>query len=763
MGRYSSKPVGLAGLWLTVAICPLFFPAGAVATHSQYESVPAAAGLAGLSNDGSRMVITSSQQLSSADTDSQPDIYVRVAPDSTPVLLSTGSMGGNGAYPAYFGTMSEDARHVFFVTPEELVSADTDSSFDLYESFDGTTTLVSIGPTGGNGPYLASDFIHASADGTHVFFVTMESLVTEDQDTRQDLYERAGGVTRLVTTGPDGGNGPFDANCELQDDHSGSYWRCPFWVSRDGSAAVFPTKEALVAADTDTRWDFYKRSGGTTTLVSTGPNGGNGPYQMCGTAFPYCTPLLSADGSRVFFQTTEPLVSADTDTGCPDGFGGLTTCQDVYERSGGTTTLISTGPNGGNGSYHAELNAASEDGDRVLFSTSESLVAGDSNGQSDIYERRGGTTTQISKGPTGSGSSVFQKASFDGAHVLFTSSQRLTSADTDSAGDLYEWFNGTLTSLSSGPSLGNNNSYECCEPVSMSRNGEWVFFRTAEPLLSEDNDSCYGGPCPDIYESHGGALSIVTPDSVGWPVYVPYVSDDGGTIAYTTNSPYSTTTYRVRIGGTPSPSGYARPIAATSAIVRLVPAFKTCSSSNTTHAAPLAAPSCSPPQQASDYLTVGTPDSNFQPANMTGYLKLKVVGETPVNPANGDQADVQVTSQITDVRRKSDLGDYTGDLSYVIGLRITDRENGADLNQPATVVDVPLRIPHISCSATGDVSGSTCATSTTLDALMPGFVTERKRSVWELAQVQVFDGGADGDADTTGDNTLFLTQGLYAP
>jgi hypothetical protein len=27
----------------------------------------------------------------------------------------------------------------------------------------------------------------------------------------------------------------------------------------------------------------------------------------------------------------------------------------------------------------------------------------------------------------------------------------------------------------------------------------------------------------------------------------------------------------------------------------------------------------------------------------------------------------------------------------------------------------------------------------------------------------VFDGGADGDADTTGDNTLFAVQGAFTP
>ena len=36
---------------------------------------------------------------------------------------------------------------------------------------------------------------------------------------------------------------------------------------------------------------------------------------------------------------------------------------------------------------------------------------------------------------------------------------------------------------------------------------------------------------------------------------------------------------------------------------------------------------------------------------------------------------------------------------------------------------------------------------------------ESERAVWELGEVDVFDGGADGQAATLGDNTLFARQG----
>jgi len=51
---------------------------------------------------------------------------------------------------------------------------------------------------------------------------------------------------------------------------------------------------------------------------------------------------------------------------------------------------------------------------------------------------------------------------------------------------------------------------------------------------------------------------------------------------------------------------------------------------------------------------------------------------------------------------------------------------------------------------------------TTANALFPGVVSAGKRSVWQLGPVEVYDGGTDGVASTDG-NTLFLTQGVFAP
>ena len=214
----------------------------------------------------------------------------------------------------------------------------------------------------------------------------------------------------------------------------------------------------------------------------------------------------------------------------------------------------------------------------------------------------------------------------------------------------------------------------------------------------------------------------------------------------------------------PLDTGYARPKGATPVNVRFVPAYDQCSGASppgSTHGPPLAVPSCQPPRQSSLYLTMGTGDSNGKASQFLGGLSVKQI----CNPAcsnPGDQADVKLDAQLTDVRNVPDLTDYLGELQVNVILRMTDRTNGAGGTEPGTAVDVPFSFA-VPCSGDLDTTiGSTCNVSTTADAVIPGIVPEGKRAVWGLGQVEVYDGGPDGVAATS-DNTLFAVQGLFAP
>jgi hypothetical protein len=220
------------------------------------------------------------------------------------------------------------------------------------------------------------------------------------------------------------------------------------------------------------------------------------------------------------------------------------------------------------------------------------------------------------------------------------------------------------------------------------------------------------------------------------------------------DSPDYEVTYTVRR------AGYPRPLGATPARAALVVAYDECTSPNRTHGSPLAVGSCSPPVQTSGQLTVGTLDANGKPANSVGVVRYDVVNGDPGTPVN--ESDVRLQLSLTDVRNRGSLSDYTGELLARNTIRITDRASGPSGGEAATTADTPLSFA-VPCAATaGTGIGSVCATATTVNSLMPGAVQESQSAIWQLGEVQVFDGGPDGDA-ATDPNTLFADQGFFVP
>jgi len=220
-------------------------------------------------------------------------------------------------------------------------------------------------------------------------------------------------------------------------------------------------------------------------------------------------------------------------------------------------------------------------------------------------------------------------------------------------------------------------------------------------------------------------------------------------------------------------ASHPRPKSATPLSASMVPAFNECTTPNRTHGPPLAFPSCNPPVQTSQSLTIGSPDANGAAANSASVIKIKVIVGVPGPP---DDSDVSIVANGTDVRCKAgvatcgsanaaDGADYTGEVQGDAQIRITDHFNavapggGTD---PATVVDIPFPVTT-SCTATANTAiGSTCAVTTSANAVVPGAVKDGKRAVVEIGQLQIFDGGPDGQAATT-PNTLFAVQGIFIP
>jgi hypothetical protein len=213
-------------------------------------------------------------------------------------------------------------------------------------------------------------------------------------------------------------------------------------------------------------------------------------------------------------------------------------------------------------------------------------------------------------------------------------------------------------------------------------------------------------------------------------------------------------------------ASHPRPRGATPIRVSLVPAYEQCTAPNRTHGAPLAFPSCTPPVQSSNYLTIGTPDANGAPAKSEGHALLKVVPGSP--------SEVSISLSISDVRCKpgtaasvcagpnaADGPDYSGQVHLGATVRISDHDNGPNRNEPATVMDIPFEA-QFNCVNTPDTTiGGLCnAPPAPCLGCFPANV--RPLAVVGMTQVLIVDGGQDGQI-ATADNTLFMKQGFFVP
>jgi hypothetical protein len=231
----------------------------------------------------------------------------------------------------------------------------------------------------------------------------------------------------------------------------------------------------------------------------------------------------SADGKVVFFTTADKLVSGDSDSS-----------QDVFERSKDpsaegeyVTREVSIGPTGGNDARDAQYAGASSDGNRVFFSTRESLVPQDDDKSVDVYMRdlEANTTTLVSQGDSSCASSGCGNAELnssivsggvvpDGERAFFATTEKLTADDDDSAVDIYvrDIAADTTTRVSQGgascASSGCGNGDAPAIFREASANGDKAFFTTSEALVSADSDE----ELSDVYQRDltNGTTSLVS-------------------------------------------------------------------------------------------------------------------------------------------------------------------------------------------------------------------------------------------------------------
>jgi hypothetical protein len=238
-------------------------------------------------------------------------------------------------------------------------------------------------------------------------------------------------------------------------------------VTADGSKIFFTTSEALLSGvDLDAKIDLYMSEGGVLKKISPG----NGPFDVSGVR-------ASDDGAYVAYRTQEDLTTGATDT---DG-----NAYDVYRTNTSTLTTDWVSNGGLNGPHDATTDAIASDGSRVVFETDEDLP-GDTDAGNDIYDWTAATPTVLSDGTAG-GAVTFQGASADASAIVFSSPNPLEAGGVDNdagVSDLYRASGGVIRLVSrEGGAAGSVPTY-----AGMSDDGGAVFFTTADNIDAGDGD-----------------------------------------------------------------------------------------------------------------------------------------------------------------------------------------------------------------------------------------------------------------------------------
>jgi Tol biopolymer transport system component len=249
----------------------------------------------------------------------------------------------------------------------------------------------------------------------------------------------------------------------------------------------------LVPADTNNRWDVFvhDRTTGATSRVSVASDGAQ--------ARPARDPFggstaggISASGGYVVFQSDAPnLVRGDTNH-AEDVF--------LHDLATGRTRRVSVGRGGGQANGPSWFPAISADGRYVAFqSLASNLVAGDTNGLSDVFVRdlATGRMTRVSVTSRGAQArcnlgyceSTEPALSAHGRYVAFESSAtNLVPGDTNRLGDVFVHDRRTgkterVSVTSAGRQAGADRTNNGSNAPVISADGRYVAFHSADSNL----------------------------------------------------------------------------------------------------------------------------------------------------------------------------------------------------------------------------------------------------------------------------------------
>ncbi|MGQ0521567.1 MAG: hypothetical protein ACT4PX_10520, partial [Actinomycetota bacterium] len=432
----------------------------------------------------------------------------------------------------------------------------------------GATERVSVSSTGAQGTGTSSIAIPSvSDDGRFVAFHSRaEKLVPGDTNNREDVFvrDRATGTTVRASVGTGGvqGEGP-----SLSARISGNG---RFVLFGSGASNLVPDDDnedppaPTASAEAIGRDVFvHDLATGVTTRESVSSDEAQGrcfepsdptQFRFCSGGVALAEADISADGRFVAFAgNAENLVPGDTN-GNTDVF--------VRDRVAGTTTRVSVVTGGAQATGGASSEPSiSADGRFVAFSSAATnLVAGDTNGQRDIFvhDRQTTTTTRVSVvtggaqgctgsgGPpvscgaaTGAGASALPSISDDGNIVTFASVTRFfVAGDTNNVSDVFVHDRAanatTRVSVGAGGAEANGGSFF----PSLSGSGRFVGFDSlATNLVAGDTNALSDAFVHDRVTGETTRVSVTR--RLGQAVgasYFPVLNTDGRYVAFASDA-----------------------------------------------------------------------------------------------------------------------------------------------------------------------------------------------------------------------------------
>lgn len=326
--------------------------------------------------------------------------------------------------------LASDGERLYWSTNGE-VSANPGNDLYRYDAATGKLTDVAPDSVADNGAEVQG-VLGNSEDGSLLYFAANGVLAegaspgschsnTNSFTGKCNLYlDHAGQVSFVAPLNADAGD---EANWSPRSHKTTNGLDKTSRISPDGRTLLFTSAEKLTDYENAGKAELYRyRFGDPDPIlcVSCNPTGlppsrapnliSILPTSAISSSPPTSTLSrnISADGNRVFFETSEALVAADTNgaEGCPLVSNGARPCQDVYEweakgtgsckweaQNGGCLYLISTGKSP-DPSYFGDASAS---GDDVFFFTRERLLGQDKDSFVDVYDARvgGGLASQV--------------------------------------------------------------------------------------------------------------------------------------------------------------------------------------------------------------------------------------------------------------------------------------------------------------------------------------------------------------------------------